>query len=85
MLPRLTVRLQGISQTVAPEPKDTGPHLTIHFNGVVQSVVPLPSKHFLCEPSEAFTNAASSDCPGPALDDLDDDDEDGELLKQVDQ
>ena len=85
MLPRLTVRLQGISQTVAPEPKDTGPHLTIHFNGVVRSVVPLPSKHFLCEPSEAFTNAASSDCPGPALDDLDDDDDDGELLKQVDQ
>lgn len=85
MLPRLTVRLQGITQNIAPEPKESGPQLTIWLNGIVRSVIPLPSKPFHNEPSDALMNAANSDCPGPALDDLDDEDEDGEILKQVDQ
>ena len=85
MLPRLTVRLQGITQNIAPEPKESGPQLTIRLNGIVRSVIPLPSKPFHNEPSDALMNAANSDCPGPALDDLDDEDEDGEILKQVDQ
>jgi len=80
MLPRLTVRLQGIPQNIAPEPKDSGPQLTIRLNGIIRSVIPLPSKPFHAEPSDALMNAANSDCPGPALDDEDDEDEDGEIL-----
>ncbi|KAF8629709.1 hypothetical protein AX14_011100 [Amanita brunnescens Koide BX004] len=86
MLPCLTVRLQGVSQNIAPEPKENGPQLTIRLNGVVRLVISLPSKPFHAEPSDALMNAASSDLEGPALsDDFVDEDEDGEILKQVDQ
>ena len=54
MLPRLTVRLQGITQNIAPEPKESGPQLTIRLNGIVRSVIPLPSKPFHNEPSDAL-------------------------------
>ena len=64
MLPRLTVRLQGVSQNIAPEPKENGPRLTIRLNGVVRSVISLPSKPFHAEPSDALMNAASSDLGG---------------------
>ena len=85
MLPRLTVRLQGIPQNIAPEPKESGPRLTIRFNGIIRSVIPLPSMPFHAEPSDALMNAANSDCPGPSLDDEEEEEEDGEILKQVDQ
>jgi hypothetical protein len=85
MLPRLTVRLQGIPQNIAPEPKESGLRLSIRFNGIIRSVIPLPSMPFHAEPSDSLMNAANSDCPGPSLDDEDDEDEDGEILKQVDQ
>ena len=84
-IPHLTVRLQGISQNIAPEPKESRPWLTIRLNGIVHSVIPLPSMPFPAEPSDGLMNTANSDCPGPALDNEDDEDEDGEILKQVDQ
>ena len=85
MLPCLTVRLQGVTQNIAPQPKEAGPHLTIHLNGIVCSIIPLPSRQVQDEPSDALVNVANSDSQGPPLDDVDDSDEDGELLKQVDQ
>ena len=85
MLPRLTVRLQGVTQNIAPQPKEAGPRLTIRLNGIVRSIIPLPSRQVQDEPSDALVNAANSDSQGPSLDDVDDSDEDGELLKQVDQ
>jgi len=80
MLPCLTVRLQGIPQNIAPEPKESGLRLSTRFNGIIRSVIPLPSMPFHAEPSDALMNAANSDCPGPSLDDEDDEDEDGEIL-----
>ena len=40
-IPQLTIRLNGQSQGVAPEPTQQPPRLTIRINGRVHTVTPL--------------------------------------------
>ena len=81
-IPQLTIRLNGQSQGVAPEPTQQPPRLTIRINGRVHTVTPL--SRTVKEIIE-FPQSDDDDMPEADMNDGDgDDQEHGILLEEVD-
>ena len=77
MIPRLTLRLGGVLQNTAPEPRaSTQPRLVIRLNGIVKSIVSIPSS----QPLENLNKSSGDSDWGTHNEDEDE----GDLLEEVD-
>ncbi|KAG6823000.1 hypothetical protein H0H92_011798, partial [Tricholoma furcatifolium] len=75
-IPRLTVRLGGVLQNIAPEPTAT-PRLVVKFNGRIQSLVSLPQHIFDKKNTDDDTEVLQTNEPAS---NVDDDEEGNDLL-----